>query len=120
MKKIIFLFAVLPLIMCSCATIMSGHKQMVSFSSTPSGAKVIVDGKEAGFTPLTTKIKREAKSVRFEKDGYDTVEYTLRQTFNGWFVGNLFFGWIPGMLIDLLNGSYVNTEKNVHKELPKK
>lgn len=120
MKKFIFLFAILPFLMGSCATIVSGHKQMVSFSSGPSEAKIIIDGKEIGTTPLTTKVKRTARVIKFRKEGYTDAEYVMNRRFNGWFIGNILIGGPIGMIVDLINGAYVHTDANVYKDLQKK
>jgi hypothetical protein len=48
MKKIVSKICIitLALIMTNCATIIHGNKQVVDFTSHPSGAKVYIDGEE--------------------------------------------------------------------------
>lgn len=107
--------------MSSCATIMSGQKQQVSFSTEPSGAEITVIGKKSeniiGSTPLTTKIKRSSHMVKFKKEGYREYEYTFNKQFNGWYLGNFLIGGLPGMIVDLIVGSYTNIDDNVYKKL---
>ena len=44
----------------NCATIFSGFRtsQKIPVTSNPSGAKIIVDGEERGYTPLNLKLKK--------------------------------------------------------------
>ena len=56
----------------------------ISLSTTPSGASVIIDGKEVGKTPYKTSFKRSAKvlQVTFRKKGYQdkTVAVNLGES----------------------------------------
>lgn len=55
----------------ACATIMHGSSQELSIASTPTGARVLVNGMEAGKTPFVANLKRKDKHViRIEMDGY--------------------------------------------------
>src|SRR5690606_40130446 len=88
MKKSFF-FVVLSITLTSCATIMSGAKQNVKISSSPSQATVIVDSLEIGKTPLKTKLKRKQNHiVRLELEGYQPYEIELKRKFNAWIIGN--------------------------------
>jgi hypothetical protein len=100
------LVAAMGLIATGCATIVHGSKQDVYVTSKPSGAVVRVQG-TATTTPgiLTLDRKRESYVLVFEKEGYKAVEVRLRRTMDGWFFGNVFFGWLVGFAIDFANGS---------------
>jgi len=89
-----------------CATIISGRNQSLPVVSTPSGAKVIVNGVQQQ-SPCTLVLDRKQPlyQVRVEKDGYEPVEITLRKGVNGWVWGNLIFGGIIGLIVDLCTGS---------------
>jgi len=88
-----------------CASVVTGTTQVIRIESDPEGAVVDVDGLQIGTTPRQVKIKRGAtKSVMVHKDGYEIVE--VGKKLNGWFVGNLFLGVLPG-LIDIANGSWM-------------
>jgi hypothetical protein len=114
MKKIVaciitvsFIFTVI-----GCATIISGRNQDLPVISNPSGARVIVNGVQQQ-SPCTLVLDRKQPmyQVRVEKDGYEPVEITLRKGVNGWIWGNLLFGGIIGVIVDLCTGS-------VHKFTP--
>lgn len=119
MKKLLFLLTFAGILFSSCATIISGQKQMVSFSSQPSGAEIRIDGKTIGTTPITTNIKRTSKTVNFHKDGHTNSNYRFNKKFNGWYIGNILLGGLPGMIVDLIVGSYINIDDNVYKNLEK-
>ena len=122
MKKVkIILFTILVSVMLnSCATIMSGQRQMVAFSTEPSGAEINIDGRTIGTTPMNTKIKRTAHAVKFQKEGYRDSDYFFNKKFNGWYLGNILLGGLPGMIVDLIVGSYVNIDDNVYQKMEKK
>jgi hypothetical protein len=89
----------------SCATIMQGSRQQVSIASAPTGARVLVNGKEMGTTPLVAKLRRKDKhAVRIEMDGYAPYEMALSRSTSGWVWGNIVFGGIPGLAVDAITG----------------
>ncbi len=118
MKKI-FLFALLSITLNSCATIISGAKQNVQISSSPSQATVIIDSIEVGKTPLKTKLKRKHNHiVRLELEGYEPYEIELKRKFNAWIIANAFIGGAIGVIVDLSTGSfYYLSPKEVNVEL---
>lgn len=70
-------------LMSSCATIVSGSKQVVKFYSTPSAATVIIDGVERGKTSFETKLKRaEEHTVVIKLEGFKTYDTKLTRKFN--------------------------------------
>ncbi|HET8648878.1 MAG TPA: PEGA domain-containing protein [Gemmatimonadales bacterium] len=91
--------------LAACATIMQGSSQEVSVASTPTGAKVLVDGNEVGKTPYVAKLSRKDKHVvRIEMEGYQPFELPLARATSGWVWGNIVFGGIPGLAIDAITG----------------
>lgn len=108
MKKIIAFITSVSFIflVVGCCTIISGRNQQLPVISTPSGAKVIVNGVQQQ-TPCTLVLDRKQVlyQVRVEKEGYEPVEITLRKGVNGWIWGNLVFGGIIGLIIDICTGS---------------
>jgi len=106
-KTIIFLTLVsFAFTIVGCCTIVSGRNQQLPVISTPSGARVIVNGVQQQ-SPCTLVLDRKQPlyQVRVEKDGYEPVEITLRKGVNGWIWGNILFGGIIGLIIDVCTGS---------------
>lgn len=92
-------------VLTACATIMHGSSQELSIASSPSGARVLVDGSNAGTTPFVANLRRKDKHViRIEMDGYEPFEMPIVRATSGWVWGNLLFGGIPGLAIDAITG----------------
>ena len=92
-------------IVAACATIMHGTNQEVGLSSTPTNARVIVDNKPMGNTPVVAKLARKDNHiVRFELDGYQPFEATLTRRTSGWVWGNIVFGGLIGLAVDAMSG----------------
>lgn len=109
--KSILLFSVLSL--SSCATIISGSRQNVEIASEPSSAKVYINEIEVGNTPVEKSLKRNQEySLVLKLDGYETYETKLEKKFNAWFIGNIAFGGLIGIIIDPITGA-------MHKLKPK-
>ena len=110
----------LLLAIAGCATIMDGNKQELTFTSSPAGAKVLLDGKEVGTTPVTVTWKRGRKSigVRFEKEGYEPQIATLDSKMNLWWLGNLITGGAFGTSTDAASGAmFEYAPQNYHTVL---
>lgn len=121
MKKIVFLSVLtISLVVTSCATIVSGSKQKVSFNSTPAKASVFVNDVQLGYTPFEAKLKRGVKvhKVKIVLDGYKPYEATLTRKFNGWYMGNIAIGGLIGMIVDISTGAvYRISEKELNVSL---
>jgi hypothetical protein len=113
--------AAVAMSLTGCATIFSGETQPVTFRSEPDTAAIAVVNKagekiHAGTTPVTLTLKRgagyfqpEEYRVRVAKDGFKPVELTVTGSVNGWYIGNLLFGGLIGMLIvDPMTGAMFN------------
>jgi hypothetical protein len=118
-KKInIYLVGLSILLACllnSCATIFSGTKQKVMVSSSPSGARVFVNGEGQNvITPAEIKVPRKKEvTYTFQKSGYEDHSVKQKGSFNGMVVGNLILGGIPGAAIDFATGAWYRLPKNV-------
>jgi hypothetical protein len=55
----------------------------VSISSIPSGASVLIDGKEFGAAPVVTKVRRGAHTVELRLEGYVTFKEIIDVTQDG-------------------------------------
>ena len=98
-KTIISSSLALTLLVSSCATIVSGSKQNVKFTSNPSTATIFIDEVEVGKTPFEIKLARKSEhSVLIKLEGYQTYETKLTKKFNGWYIGNILFGGLIGII----------------------
>ena len=98
--------ALLVLVSSSCATVFTGTRDDVYFTSDPPGALVIVDGRQMGYTPCVVPIRRNLQSnrlVEYELPGYYVKAAPLESEFNWVTVINIL--WWPGVLIDLATGA---------------
>jgi hypothetical protein len=119
-----------------CATLVQGPKQIIDFSSQPSGAVVSVDGKSYGTTPVSLILDRKCHTkdgpkeknyydVKIELDGYQPYTMRLDRKVSGWVYGNIIFSYgyvigIAGVLIDASTGSmYKLTPNQVNATLEK-
>lgn len=96
------------LLLPSCASIVSHGPDLVPITSTPSGAKVMRDGNHVGTTPCNILFRRSERDpflLTLELDGHHNQEVTLKRSMNGWLFGNLVFGGIIGIIIDLASGN---------------
>ncbi|ALO15879.1 PEGA domain-containing protein [Salinivirga cyanobacteriivorans] len=122
MKRITISLLVISIsiILAGCATIVSGSKQSVKIYSTPSNAKVSINNVVVGNTPLTKQISRKEESVliKIELDGYETYTTSLERKFNAWFIGNIVFGGLIGIIIDPITGAIYKFEpKEINAKL---
>ena len=127
-QKVLGILAATTLL-SSCATIVSSTKHDVKFTSAPSGAKVIIDKKEYGKTPLMLTLPRKGRqkdeekskksyALQFELEGYNSYETTINREFNPWFLGNIMLGGVIGMVVDASNGAmYKLTPEHAHATL---
>lgn len=101
-------------LMTGCATIFTGTKDRIAFTSTPSGATIYKDGVEICTTPCNYKVKRSLNDteVEFKLDGYETRLITLDKEFNLVSIINLgnLFGWG----IDALSGAVMKYDRKAY------
>lgn len=113
--------ALATLLGCSigCATIMHGSTQDISVNSTPSGASVVCDNKDAGKTPVMLSLKRgDPHTVKVTVPGYLPYELILTKNVSGWVVGNILFGGLIGLAVDAISGGlFYLTPEQVQAQL---
>lgn len=104
------------LVFGSCASIIHGSKQVVNLTSQPTGAQVTIDGKSYGKTPTAVELKRKGRlkgevdskksyAVKIEMEGFYPYDIIVKREMDAWFLGNLLFGGIIGIIVDASNGS---------------
>lgn len=109
---------VMALALSGCASIISGGTQPVTIKSVPEGAAVSVTNRagtkiHSGTTPITLTLNRgagyftpETYTIVVTKDGFSRKEMIISGTLNGWYIGNIVFGGLIGMLaVDPLTGA---------------
>jgi hypothetical protein len=113
MNKIPILLIALFL-MTGCATIFTGTKDRIAFTSTPSGATIYKDGVEICTTPCNYRVKRSVNDteLEFKLDGYETRMITLDKEFN--LVSIINFGNLFGWGIDVLSGAVMKYDRKAY------
>jgi len=114
-KKNLFFIVLSTLLFGSCATMYTGNKSIIHFSSEPQQANVSLNGKKVGVTPFTMKTRRSVarKMVTLEKKGYKSQSFPLEKKFVPISILSNTF-----IFIDLLSGAVVNYKDNFyHKTL---
>ena len=103
-----------------CASVLSTPSQKLKIGSTPPGAKVSVNGKTKGVTPITVKVKRrDMQKVGLFAPGYDDYQVVLDQNLNWLIWGNIICP--PAILVDMGTGAAVkHVPSKVHVKLMKK
>jgi hypothetical protein len=60
----------------------------------------------------------QGAEIRIELAGYQPLTVSVDKVFNGWFVGNIVFGGLIGMIVDIATGNVTKySEKPVHVKL---
>lgn len=84
----------------ACATIVRQKTQRIPVTSAPIGARVSLNGRPQGITPVEIELRRGLKGqvIRIEYDGYDPVEIRPKRKLSpGPAIGNIGLGLIPAV-----------------------
>lgn len=99
------------ILLTGCASILDGGPKTVQINSKPEGAKVTITnraGKEVAVqtTPATVTLERAAGffqgedyTLHFEAAGYYPYDAHVQSDLDGWYIGNIFFGGLIGLVI---------------------
>jgi len=91
---------------------MNQPTQEVSISSNPTGATVVINGQTKGKTPMVADLKRKnTQLISIQLDGFSPYEVALSRSVSGWVWGNIAFGGIVGLVVDLASGSIYNLRR---------
>jgi hypothetical protein len=97
-----------------CATVIKGTKQDIPIGSDPSGARVTIDGKPAGTTPMTASLPRKrSHMVTVERDGYEVENTIITNSVGGAVAGNIIVGGLIGWGTDAISGGQYNLHPSV-------
>lgn len=110
----------LPLLM-GCGTIIRGTTQDVAVGTSPSRARVWVDGHYTGLTPVIMNLARkDDHTIRIELEGYEPHTVTLTKKVAGSVIGSFILGIGIGLAVDAISGGlYFFEESPVHINLKK-
>lgn len=107
----LFIFGLLT----SCCTLFHGVTQMVDISSQPVGAKIYIDGRDYGTTPLSIPLNRQGRllgeskskkgySIKIVLEGYLPYEIKLDRKIEKLFFVDIIMSPI-GLILDARNGA---------------
>ncbi len=105
--------AVLVLLLNGCATIFKGTSNNVDFSSTPSGAKVYVNGNLVGTTPVRVKLESDkVYHIEFRKEGFEPKTFTITNHIGvGWVILDVLFGGLIAIVVDAATGAWYELDQ---------
>lgn len=105
-----------------CGAIMNGRTQTVFFNSTPSGARIKVNGINRGETPAQIALERKQQySVELLKDGYETYRGLITKNWSGWsYLSWLCCGFIGAGIDAATGGAYKLQPNSVYSDLKSK
>ena len=118
LSKLFFICSAL-LALChlsGCATIFTGTTDTVKFDSNVPGVRMSIDGEYKGELPLTLTLSRnfmngQSFKAKFQADGYETQEFTIKREFNTVAVLDI-SSIVTSGGIDLLTGSLMRFSPN--------
>lgn len=120
-------FALLPLALSACSTIVEGTSQDIQVNSTPPGARCELkrDGTVIGVVPSTpgsVNVKKTKQNIMVtcSKEGYQDASFNNKSDFAGATAGNLLLGGIIGVGIDAATGATNKYDPEVNITLPPK
>lgn len=111
MKKILLAAVLSSSLLSGCASIVSDSTYPVAINSSPSNAYFVVKNKKgieinSGTTPTTLVLESGAGffsaasyTIVMKKEGYTEQVVEIKATLDGWYIGNILFGGIIGLLI---------------------
>lgn len=117
---------ILMFLVSSCASIVSSSRWPLTVNSEPVGAKVEITNKKGvvvynGSTPATMELKsgagyfaKESYSLKVQMNGFADKIVPINCKFNGWYIGNLVFGGLIGILIvDPITGAMYRLDTGI-------
>jgi hypothetical protein len=121
-SKVLVVITVLGIFfIAACATIMNEDMVSVPVYTTPSSAKLVINGMEYT-SPATIQAPRGKGDFKLhiEKEGYKPVDILLRQSCDAWLWGDIIFGGLIGLAVDFITGdAYDFDPEVVSQELQK-
>lgn len=109
------------LLMTSCATILTGTKQKITFKSNATGT-VFQNLTEIGKTNEVIKVRKKdlTKLYTIKASGFQDKQFELPIKANPVFYVNILFGVFVTGYFDLATGAILKTDKEINVTLDKK
>jgi hypothetical protein len=92
-----------------------GPVASIALSSTPAGARVLINSAFRGFTPVFIDLSRKKDyEVALLLDGYEPYSFSIKHKIDyaGWIIGNILFGGGIGLVSDAATGKFYNLHTN--------
>jgi len=100
-------FVILPLAttLNGCATMAHGTTQSIPITSSPQGARVLVDSEPIGVTPLVASLSRkQSHVVTVVHDSFPPARVVVDRNVSPWILASFFFYAVPAF-VDFSNGA---------------
>ena len=125
MKAYRLIYALLVLLISSCASVSRGTiegTRSILVTSTPVGAEVRHRGRLFCITPCKIQLQNwDLKDpIVFSAQGFESVQVKATDGVSGSTFGNILFGGLVGAGIDVINGSAIKNKQSIHIEFEKK
>jgi hypothetical protein len=111
-KKRSAVVCVIALLTMNCGSIIHQTTQQVHLSSEPAGAAITVACGDINndpklVTPAVVTLHRKPSycGIKLNKEGYAEKELKFGRQMSGWYLGNVVFGGIIGLIVDAANGA---------------
>ena len=102
---LVLALSVLASDLAGCSLIVQGTRESIDVRSIPPGV-LARSGERQTLTPGELKLKRNKEhKITFEKEGLPTREATLAPKLSWWLLGNVVFGGLVGLIVDLATGA---------------
>ena len=124
-KTVIAAFGLsLPIMLSSCATIVSGGNPSITINGNVSEPVTIVTEEQTYpniSLPAVVKVNRhhlDGQRIRITSDNYKFNDIILEKSVNGWAFGNVLIGGLIGLTIDLATNSVSLPAQNEYIVVP--
>ena len=115
MKSNVAAVCLLSMLSVNCGSIVHQTTQQVHLASEPAGAAVTVACGDVSndpklVTPAVVTLHRKPAycGIKLNKEGYAEKELKFGRQMSGWYLGNVIFGGIIGLIVDAANGAMWN------------
>lgn len=111
-------------LLSGCASIASGTTQQIAITSSPAGATCDLSRQGLSIQKLTTPASAFVQKSKYDisvacsKDGFQPTTQVNKSGVEGWVFGNLLFGGIIGLGIDLASGAQNHYDTLMNFNLP--